>query len=301
MPDQESWWPTGRKDLQNGFRQRSYEAEEIPDGAQADLLLRLLRLYARRGLSSAGVKPVALCDICPHARSCWAGLPRRAFRRPTRGGPQDGGIVLPWVGPEYRPGGVVVVGINPNVAQRDPTSLDLEHGISWEHYVNRTFAQGRLTEDGSRFGGDSTRTAGLVLDSLERRPIRDRSPCELTDVLKQTARLQTVKCVPKTEVSTPTGEMTIRCPSFLLRDELKILRPARIVTFGAVARAGTKRLNGYAPVPTRASRLVRGTLTIDRLAISVYHLDHPRYQKGFSPGFESLRRHLQRQARARSS
>ena len=288
-------WPNTRQELADLFRQRYYAESQIPQGRQARLLLRLARLYERRGLRGSD-GAVALCDLCPNAGQCWGGLPRSAVRRPTpQRKTEDGGIVLPWVGPDYRPGGVVVIGINPNINPRDPTWLDLEHAISWEHYVKRTFERDRLSEDGSRFGGDSTRAAGLVLDSIAGRPIRDRPARELVDVLRQTARLQTVKCVPKTQVSKPTPEMTQRCPAFLLRDELKILAPAAVITFGQIPREGVARLKGHETISTRSRRLSLGGLVAGQLAIRVYHLDHPRYAPGFPAGFASLQRHLQRQ------
>jgi hypothetical protein len=288
-------WPNTRQDLLDLFRQRDYEERQIPRGHQARLLMRLVRLYERRGLCGRDDN-VALCDLCSNADLCWSGLPRSAYRRPTpKRKTEDGGIVLPWVGPDYQPGGVVVVGINPNIGPGDATWLDLEHGISWEHYIRRSFERDRLTEDGSRFGGDSTRAAGLVLDSVAGRPIRDRSARELIDVLMYTARLQTVKCVPKTQVSKPTREMAHRCPELLLRDELAILEPAGVITFGAIPREGIANLRGYETISTRARRLDLGRLVGGKRVTRVYHLDHPRYMSGFSTGFASLRRHLQRQ------
>lgn len=266
--------------------------ERIPGGEQADLLIKLLDMYRSQRLAYRRGE-IALCDICPNATSCWKGLERSARRRPTPVNYQEnGGIILPWVGRRYKAGGVAVIGINPNIAADDYTFLLIEHGISWDHYIP-TFEQGSLHEGGSSFGGCAMRTAGLVLDDLDGRPIRDRKPLELIDVVHRTARLQAVKCVPKRKRSEPSPEMSKRCPEFLLAKELAILRPSRIVILGAPARDAVHQMPGYCSLGSRAARLQRGELALDGSSASVYTLSHPNARDGaWAQGFDSLKRHL---------
>ena len=254
------------------FRDRCYPDEQVPRGQQARLLIRIARIYSERGLWGDG-EDIALCDVCPNAASCWGGLPRSARRRPSpKRKIENGAIVLPWVGPNYKPGGVVAVGINPNISGNDPTTVDIEHGITWDHYIEATMKRGRLTEGGSRFGGHSTRAIALLQDSLDGVSPRPRAPRDLIEPLKRSPRLQTVKCVPRTEVSAPTRQMTKRCPEFLLEAELRVLSPRVVITFGAVPRDGVVTLDAYEPMATRYERLAVGHLAFGRRRVTVFHL-----------------------------
>ncbi len=287
-------WPRSRAGVSRLFKHVWPGPERIPGGEQADLLIELLDMYRAQRLGYRR-GDVALCDICPNAMSCWKDLERSARRRPTAVDYQEnGGIILPWVGRHYTAGGVAVIGINPNIAADDYTFLLIEHGISWEHYIP-TFEQGSLNERGSSFGGCAMRTAGLVLDDLDGRPISDREPRELIDVVHRTARLQAVKCVPKRERSVPSPEMSKRCPEFLLARELAILRPSRIVILGAPARDAVHQMPGYRSLGSRAAHLQRGDLALHESSASVYTLSHPNARGGaWAQGFDSLKRHLAR-------
>ena len=285
-------WPRSRAGVSRLFEGAWPDRERIAAGEQASLLLELLDTYRTEGLNYRR-GGVALCDICPNSTSCWRGLEPSARRRPTAVRHQEnGGIILPWIGPRYKIGGVAVIGINPNIAIDDYTFLLIEHGISWEHYI-ATFERGRLNEDGSSFGGRAMQTAGLVLDDLDGRPIRAREPHELIDVVHRTARLQAVKCVPKRERSEPSSEMSKRCPEFLLAKELAILRPSRIVILGSPARDAVHQMPGYRPLRSHTRYLQRGELVLHGASASVYTLSHPNARDGaWAQGFKSLCRHL---------
>lgn len=293
-------WPGNHSELDACFRADELPDEWLPRGTQADRLVELLALYRAHGLAYTPRK-LALCDVCMHAEGCWATLDRKARRRPTAVWyRENGGIVLPWVGRRYERGGVAVIGINPNIAGTDYTSLLLEHGISWEHYIS-TFQAGKLREGRSSFGGCAMRTAGLLLDELDGRPIEDRgeNPLELVDVVHRTARLQAVKCVPKRAKSEPSREMIERCPSFLFADELAILRPSRIVMFGAPARDAMQEMLGYQSPAGRLGHVRYGDLTGDGWSARVFALAHPNAWDGaWDRSFRALKRRLGREQRS---
>jgi len=294
--------PRTSHELAGRFRAYGYVREEqIPDGEQALTLLRLLDVYERAGLLRRG-RPVALCRICRHARTCWAGATPGALRQPQeRFGEddEDGSICLPWVGPSYRPGGLVVLGINPNVYGGDYTDLLIDHGIVWDHWI-AGFREGRRAEGGSRFGFGAMRTAAGLLDVLDRQPVRDREPDELVEATKRIARIHAIKCVPRRSRSRPFPSMWSRCPALVLRAELEILEPRILLVLGEQPGAAVADLPGFRAAHVPELPALRGELELDTGAVAdVYSLPHPaaRTAEVEERGFlQSLSTRYQREA-----
>src|SRR5258707_8575990 len=134
-------WPRDESELRSRFDAEGFEPEEIPHRSQAKALLRLLQLYEMRGLAPA-TRP--LCDCCENARSCWRAA-IEARRVPGGELPEDGGIILPWVGAGYGQGGVIVIALNPNIAVGDRTYLLSEHEISWDRH-HRVLESGMMSD-----------------------------------------------------------------------------------------------------------------------------------------------------------
>ncbi len=81
----------------------------MPRGDQLDLVERFAALYETNDLIHGGATP-PLWKCCKNSDECWQ---QALDARPK---PPDGGISLPWVGPEYEPDGVLVLGMNFNDA-----------------------------------------------------------------------------------------------------------------------------------------------------------------------------------------
>jgi hypothetical protein len=209
--------------------------------------------------------PKPLCQVCVNRDPCWQSAPDA--RRESADG--DGSLCLPWIGPRYQPGGVAIVGVNPNIGYEDQTDLTSEYWISYDQHIRYLAAGYRRTP--SRFAYGAYRSAAALLDAAAGRPITDRDPDQLPDAVLRTARLQAVKCVPKRRNSNPADEMWERCPPMLLASELDILRPGRILVTGADPRVrGLEMIDGYRAVPCRAADLWRGVLTRAGYEAQVY-------------------------------
>jgi hypothetical protein len=207
-PAEGTLWPGNGSELRARFEQAGFDPDEIPSGDQTTLLLELLELYASESKDLApATRP--LCDCCPNREPCWAGA-EDARRTPSTDRPEDGGIMLPWVGTRYRPDalvapdGLVVIAINPNIAPDHRSFLLSEHEISWRHHCG--LETGQKSDKGSSFAYRMLRSAAAVLDFADELPITDRErPQDLVDALHRTARLQAVKCVPRRDRSKPTS------------------------------------------------------------------------------------------------
>jgi len=266
-------WPRDESELRGRFEKGGFDPEEIPDGDQARLLLNLLELYAREDKDLApATRP--LCECCPNHEPCWAGI-EDARRTPGTDRREDGGIILPWVGARYKPGGLVVIAINPNVAPDHRTFLLSEHEISWRHHC--VLENDQKSDEGSWFAYRMLRSAAALLDCGDKLPITDRDrPQDLVDALHRTARLQAVKCVPRRHRSKPTSAMEQACAPFLLEDELGILRPRVILALGNVPDQAISRLSGYQYLESASSEFLwRHRLAANWGSSEVFAIPHP--------------------------
>jgi hypothetical protein len=269
------------------FEAYGYGSGQRPAGVQARLLLELLDIYHRAGLLPDG-KNKPLCRICPNKRLCWDGGTEYLRKSPPVG---NGGICLPWVGRDYRPGrDVVIVAINPNISPSYPSDLLIEHGITWEHHIVGLALNARSHEH-SRFAYGSMRGAAALLDVADGALARDREPHELAGLVRRVARLQAIKCIPTTPTSEPLPNMWLHCPDFLLASELDVLHPQFVIALGEHPRWALSRLEGYRSKRCGAARLHRGEIRRDGWHATVYGLDHPRVGNASD---ESLIRTLRR-------
>lgn len=281
-----AFWPRDERELRQRFEDAHFCPEEVPTDEHAQLLLDLLADYDDQGLAPAS-RP--LCSCCPHAKVCWASA-AHARRSPSRERPEDGGIILPWVGAGYRRGGVLVVGVNPNIAAEDRTYLLSEHELSWDLY-DRSLRRLQPTVGRSTFAYRMARSASLLLSRAEGASIPDPGNCDpLLRALHSTARLQAVKCIPKRARSRPTQTMTRRCPPFLLACELAILRPGLILTLGSVPDAAIAQIPGYKYLEDQSSEyLWRHRIIADWGQPEVFAIPHPADPRGgWKRGNETL-------------
>src|SRR3954451_18861396 len=100
-----------REQLLAAFKRDQVEPASLSRPFRWELALGFCELYETEGLIRDGCAP-PLWKCCPHVEDCW----RAAWDALPMASAEDGAISLPWIGPEYRPGGVVIVGINFNDA-----------------------------------------------------------------------------------------------------------------------------------------------------------------------------------------
>ncbi len=267
---------------------------DIPRGRQARLLARVAGLYERTGLIANGRTP-ALWKCCPLGEACWrSALDSRPVNVCGRAG-----VTLPWIGPEYREGGVAVILIN----LRDAGGLLAEYEITCEtsgggSQLNE-LAAGKRRALGSRVAYASARSAAAIQDWIAGDEICDRDePRELVSVLKSTVRLQAVKCSPQDSGrSSPTPEMADNCPALLLERELAILKPRCVLTLGAAPWLAIKQLPGYSEQDDWTDRFSCGHWQSEAGEHIVFSLDHPASVDHWDQGHQDLLVRLRRAPR----
>lgn len=204
---------------------------------------------------------------CEHRAACWPS----AIGKPA----SDVLPRLPWVGPSYRPGGTVAVGMN---AHTHAGLLDETYAV--EAAANQ-LARGR-----KRFFGQGPRSpswfhyraaisATLVDDALVGNPAQIREPEDVASALLRTARLQAVQCAPAGSARrTPTSGMWRHCPPLLAWPTLHRLRPGAVVLFGNEVRDAFER--HHAVQWTVSDRLLRfGHAPVAGSQVAVFALRHP--------------------------
>jgi hypothetical protein len=245
-------------------------------------LADLSAIYEKQGLLGTRSAP-ALHERCADARECWAPLPASA--RPRKAEPwgykQDlpGSVIWPWIGKNYKQGGLAVLGLNFRDGD-DEATVALEY-LAAHNDLGR-FTSGRR-QRGSAFPYRSMATAAALLTSLQGgRPLVLPAPETLGEVLEQVVRLQLVKCRPVAKVGqrgAPSQTMCQRCPPRFLWKELDQLEPGVLVAFGNDAYHA---LGGNLSVRWRSQRdyLARGTLRSRDWEAEVVWLPHPSGTRG---------------------
>jgi len=263
--------------------------ENQPCGDQATLLIALLGVYGRHGLLPSG-KPQPLCAVCPRARLCWAKQPPESRRVGDDIDGEDGSICLPWVGEDYRRGGVCVLAMNFNIGPHDPTNLMIGFDIVLRQYLPALRA-GRRAIGGSRVLSGIARTAAALLDVLDGKPVIDREAVQLADTYARIAQLQAVKCIPIKERSVPSPTMWRECSQLLLGEELDVLKPSMLVALGTESQRVVERLEGYDPFTGPDPSI--GTLRRGDYALTAYGVAHPAFHGAYESEtqlLEELRR-----------
>lgn len=179
----------------------------------------------------------ALADRCPNQTTCWQGCRDRVSRKAKLHGlpGEDGSIFFPWIGLNYRPGGICLAGWNLNHAGSDWFPLTEEHVIA--RASRKKLANGHRKVWGSLFAYRSICAAAAVHDALRgAEPVAPRRPEDAAGYFDEIARVQTVKCAPRGDRSNPTSAMNANCPPTFLLAELEILQPRVLIIFGRAAR-----------------------------------------------------------------
>lgn len=258
--------------LATELRNAELDEDSLPQGTQEDLCLKFATLYEDRGLiTDTGAPPLWKC--CPNAAGCWAGA---LDARPSAT-PEDGNISLPWVGPRYRAGGVLILGMNFNDASGLAAGFQLADGdLKALSEGDRRVSYGIEGYRGTMFPYRSTRSASLVMSHLRgEHPVDRDAPEEVAEALNDVVRLQTIKCSPRNdERSKPTDPMWFNCPPFLLGAEFDIAQPGAVVAFGYDVHWAVRQLNGY-KLREEREHLSIGEVPVQGDPIPVYMLNHP--------------------------
>lgn len=276
-------------------RMRRADLAEAPSSSRDEMLLRLSETYAAQGVFGNRSAP-ALHLLCPDAKACWENVPDDA--RPARGEnygfarDQAGSIVWPWIGRNYRRGGVVVAGLNLRTDWTEST-VALEYWIADNDRKQFTVGR-RRSARGSCFAYRSMSAAAAIIGSRDGESLSGNPrPEVLAEVMDQIARVQLVKCTPSMTVvrrGTPSAEMCNRCPDRFLLSELRVLAPGALVMFGHDA---FRAMNHRPEVCWRSllDHFGRGNLELPGRVTELFWLPHPSGAQ-WTNGYDSLLRSL---------
>ncbi len=268
------------------------EDADMPEGEPLQLLAELAESYRKRRVLGERTR-LALWASCSRSDICWPAA--LDDQRPCAADGQAA-ISLPWIGPRYRPGGVVVLGMN------------LRNGGLLEEYIitARTagdegmsqisgLEHGKRRIHGSMFAYRSARSAAAALAYVNEERVRDvENPEELASVLERVARLQAVKCSPQDGGrNSPTAAMTVTCPNHFLAHELEILRPAVVVAVGDPAYRAVLACKGYREQGYTES-LEWGDIPIGNRSCEIFSLYHPASYVKWAASHRELVAELQR-------
>jgi hypothetical protein len=237
-----------------------------------ELFERCLALIDARDLHRESCLRVS----CQHAGRCWAveeGCPTSPVL------PR-----LPWIGPDYLPGGVVIVGMNA------PTHAGLFDETFVTEAAFRELEAGRQRFFGSRARGPSwfhyraAVAAGLLIDWAAGRVPTVREPVTAVEAVMASARIQAVQCAPANGPRrTPTSAMLKHCPTHLAWPTLEILAPRRVALFGTATRRAFEKSHQVEWIVSEPL-LRRGTTLLGKQLVDVFSLRHP--SSGF--GMQSI-------------
>ncbi len=261
-----------------------------------DLLEVLRASYVAKGIVTAQSEALPLHTHCSSALACWAKLGPEL--RPKA---EVGGISLPWVGREYQPGGVLLVGINMN----EHGGLDAWGGLIREALAelprkNRMYA----SEDyaGSMFQQRAGWYAAVIFRHLgieefnDGRDVRDwnRQPSQNALICRAWERLAAtnqVKCSPvKSEAtprSRPTEEMWKNCAPMWLAIELEVLRPSVLLVLGIDRNLEQFRSTWSTTELGASDGVFRGRAHLSTGSVEVVALTHPAANDGCSEALVS--------------
>jgi hypothetical protein len=231
-------------------------------------------LLARYDGALNGAARLPLCDWCPNAATCWAGIPDSSKLRG-----EEGCVSLPWIGRDYQAHRVLVVGINFN----GYGGLRANWDVCADH--QRQQAAGRPGKDSRPFAHAAASYANAILKAQAgcTPPPAPPRPQAVSGVWDRIAFAQGVKCAPCGNRSRPTDAMIENCPSLLLAHELDVLRPRSVVALGrGRMRDGIRPLLAerfdlsYGEAP---GRLERDRFSIRDQPAELFCLDHPSYPR----------------------
>lgn len=241
---------------------------------------KLEKLY-----SSLGVFNVPLETKCKHCKSCWNGIENRMWQDGT------GHIYSPWIGDLYDQFKMLVIGINMN----GHGGYNAEAGLA--QYSKEAILQGKrkinFDNDPADYAGTFYwhRIPAYIAAFLENANIiktiwgKDGFPLkeDISKAFDYFSITNSVKCSPRSlsgipkDKSKPTYSMWENCISFILKEEIKILKPEKILICGNSDNAfyfNQKILDSPCEFK-KHENVQKGFGTIDGRNLEIYIVPHP--------------------------
>jgi hypothetical protein len=190
-------------------------------------------LYEKLGLIKSDGTMITLHSDCPFSDKCWKNI---QDRKPVKEG-KFWTITRPWVGENYEDFRLLVVGINMNEYGCYDCAIELVNQAKKEY--EEGYTKNFMTET---YSGTFLfhRMASYVNALIEKEGIykpnwgNDGFPSK-QDLIKSFdffAFTNHIKCSPIEENSKPTYEMWENCGRFILKNEINVLEPSKILVLG---------------------------------------------------------------------
>jgi len=192
-------------------------------------------LYKQRGFISVAEKPLSLPYVCSNQKVCW---------KDTNSIPEDDpshtAIYDPWIGPRFGELRLVIVGINLNQdgGRNEMNTLvkiaisEIRNGHKRVSFGNKKKKYGGtlLFHRVGAYAAFYARAAGLLhFDALADGFPDSKFVVAGFDFIAYTNH---IKCSPTSKGSKPTLEMWKSCGRHVLRQELELLQPNKILVLG---------------------------------------------------------------------
>jgi hypothetical protein len=241
---------------------------------------KLEKLY-----SSLEVLNVPLETKCKHCKTCWSGIEKRMWKDGT------GYIYSPWIGNSYDELKMLVLGINMN----SHGGYDAATGLA--EYSKEAVLNGKrkinFDNDPSDYAGTFYwhRVPAYIVAFLENESIMkptwksDGYPSneDTSKAFNYFAITNSIKCSPRklssiqNDRSKPTNQMWENCGGFILKEEIKILKPEKVLICGTSDNASyfiNKVLDS--PCDFNTNKLVQNGLgKIDGRELEIFIVPHP--------------------------
>jgi hypothetical protein len=202
-------------------------------------------IYRAEGVLADG-RALSLQRSCPQRDDCWKSA-QQYLREPWEtedGGGVNGSIAWPWVGTDYKPGGLCVLTHNINHFDDRSWSIGVEYAIASR--AREAFEKGSKRVGRSLFFWNMVSSVGAVIAAMD-----GKAPTFYPDgvnesamrPLARAARVQSVKCSPDRQRSKPTSAMNSNCPNLFAAREIDVLEPIVILAMGRPALECVKALS----------------------------------------------------------
>jgi len=196
---------------------------------------KILEVYTKLGLNSSKGNLCTLHTECPNSSYCWQNAQNRI---PSHA---NWTISRPWIGPKYNELGLLAIGINMNNYGDYDAIVELIERTKKELLQGKT----KMFREKDGYSGTflfhrmgSYVTAIAESESLLTPTWRKNFPLhkDIVPALDFISYINHIKCSPrnlkKNDRSEPTEEMWEKCGGFILKQEIELLKPKKILVLG---------------------------------------------------------------------
>lgn len=241
------------------------------------------QLYMSMGLLDQEGQGLPLHRYCPRREMCWRDV-REGFP------PEDASshAPRPWVGSAYNELKLLVVGINLNWDGGYGELIDLVRDAQSElrrgrkkHFMKPTYGGTLFYHRAASYAVVFLEHAGLVRATWGNDRLPSNDDC--ASALEFIALSEHVKCSPHWYRSVPTEGMWQTCGRYVLRVEIKLLKPAMLLVMGSVN--AEKLRDGVLDkfFAGDAHRQVKsGQGRVEEVSFRVFEVPHPAQGAGIS-------------------